>query len=159
MSEARKNHCKQQLAHSRARLRTLLASLSESEWQTPVFTEGDTWTVATVVAHLVDSERGMSIHIHRIRKGEPTLPDGFDLNRWNAGVKKRVGDLSPASLMQKLAETRAKTLEVMDSLSDEDWDKTGRHASRGEITIEQYYETIAAHEVLHTSDIRKALGR
>jgi len=159
MTEDRKNHWKQQLASSRAQLRALLTSLSEAEWQTPVFTEGDTWTVATVVAHLIDSERGMSIHIHRIRKGEPTLPEGFDLNRWNAGVKKRIGDLSPAALMQKLAETRAKTLQVMDSLADEDWDKTGRHASRGEISIEQYYETIAAHEAIHTNDIRKALGR
>ena len=54
--------------------------------------------------------------------------------------------------------TRAKTLEVMESLEDEEWALTGRHASRGEITIDQYYETIHAHEVGHLGDIRTALG-
>jgi len=47
---------------------------------------------------------------------------------------------------------------VMDSLEDGEWALTGRHASRGEITIDQYYETIHAHEVGHLGDIRVALG-
>jgi len=56
---------KQKLAQSRLQLRALLSSLTEEQWQTPVFSEGDAWTVATVVAHLIDSERGMSIQVHK----------------------------------------------------------------------------------------------
>lgn len=158
MTTNKKAAWKQKLAQSRMALRALLTSLSPEQWEAPVFSEGEPWTVTTVVSHLIDSERGMSIQIHRTRKGEETLPAGFDLDRWNAGVKDRMGVLAPAELLAQLAETRAKTLEVMDSLQDEDWSLTGRHASRGIITVEQFYETIHGHELAHTADIKTALG-
>jgi hypothetical protein len=114
--------------------------------------------VATAVAHLIDSERGLSIQVHKIRKGEETVPEGFDIHRWNAGVKKRMGDLDPAQLLAALETTRTKTLEVMQTLKDEDWARTGRNPTRGMITIEQYYETMAGHELQHTTDLKRALG-
>jgi hypothetical protein len=101
----------------------------------------------------------MSIHVHKIRKGEPTLPDNFDLNRWNAGVAGRVGETTPEELLTLLASTRTKTLAVMNSLSDEEWSLSGRHPSRGVITIEQYYETMAGHDLGHANDIRKAIEK
>jgi hypothetical protein len=100
----------------------------------------------------------MSIHIHKIRKGEPTLPEGFDLDQWNQGVAKRVGDLSAQEMVARLDATRDRTLEGLDSLTDEEWMLTGRHGSRGIITIEQYYETIMGHELNHIGEAKKALG-
>lgn len=158
MSAERRDHWKEKLSESREALFALLSDLSPEQWHTTVFAEGDKWTVATVLAHLVESERGMSIHVHRIRKGEATIPDDFDLERWNAGLTRRTGDVEPEEQMANAVATRAKTLEVMESLEDGEWTLTGRHASRGEITIDQYYETIHAHEVGHLWDIRVALG-
>jgi len=158
MTTDRKTEWKQKLAQSRMALRTLLTSLTPEQWSAPVFSEGANWTVTTVVSHLVEGEVGMSIHVHKIRKGEETLPEGFDLERWNAGVQKRMGQPAASELLAQLAETRAKTLTVMDSLNDADWDLTGRHPSRGVITIEQYYETIHFHELSHAQDIKTALG-
>ena len=77
MSAERKALWKRKLDESRTALFQLLNSLSTEQWQTTVFAEGDTWTVATVLAHLVESERGMSIHVHKIRKGEATIADRF----------------------------------------------------------------------------------
>ena len=99
MTEDKRDHWQQKLAESRAALLTLLQALSEEQWQTAVFSEGNTWTVMTVVSHLLDSERGMSIQVHKIRKGEETIPPDFDLARWNANVEKLVGDLTPAELI------------------------------------------------------------
>ena len=158
MSAKRKDHWKEKLSESREALFALLNGLSPEQWQATVFAEGDTWTVATVLAHLVESERGMSIHVHKIRKGEATIPDDFDLERWNAGLARRTGNVAPEELMANAAATRAKTLEVIDSLEDSDWELTGRHPSRGEITVDQYYETIYVHEVGHMEDIRAAVG-
>lgn len=143
---------------SRRELLTLLEGLTPDQWQAPAFSDGDTWTVTTVVAHLAENERGMSIHVHKIRKGEETIPPDFDLTRWNAGVKQRSGDPTPAELFALLANTRTRVLDVMASLKAEDWARTGRHPSRGLITIEQYYETMSDHERTHAQDIRTALG-
>ncbi len=158
MSARRRDHWKERLDESRDALFSLLNGLSPEQWQATVYAEGNTWTVATVLAHLVESERGMSIHVHKIRRGEATIPDDFDLERWNAGLTRRTGDVAPDELMANAVATRARTLQVMESLEDREWELTGRHPSRGEITIDQYYETIHAHEVGHLGDIRAALG-
>lgn len=145
------------LAEARAALLETLNRLTPEQWETVVFGEGDQWTVGTIVGHLIDSERGMSIHVHKIRKGEETLPAGFDLERWNAGVKQRVGSPTPAELLAGLEAVRARTLQGLASLGEEEWALTGRHPSRGLITIEQYYETIAGHERMHLEHIKNAL--
>ena len=158
MTTNKKEMWQQKLAQSRQALLTLLQSLQPAQWEAVVFSENEPWTVTTAVSHLLDSERGMSIQVHKIRKGEPTVPEGFDIERWNAGVKKRIGNLIPAELVAALESTRAKTLEGLASLQEEEWTLSGRHPSRGVITIEQYYETIAGHEQLHAQDIKQALG-
>ena len=149
---------KTNMAAARQQLLTLLQSLTPAQWEQSVFSENEAWTVGTMVSHLLEAERGMSIQVHKTRKGEPTIPENFDLERWNAGTQKRMGQLTPPELLSALDVTRAKTLEVLDSLRDEEWTLVGRHPSRGLITIEQYYETIAGHDLLHAQDIRAALG-
>jgi len=158
MTTNKKELWQERLAQARQSLLTLLHSLQPAQWDAVVFSENEPWTVATLVSHLIDGERGMSIQLHKIRKGEPTIPEGFDLERWNAGVKKRIGNLSPAELVAGLESTRAKTLEGLASLNEEEWALTGRHPSRGVITIEQYYETIAGHDQDHAQDIQQAIG-
>ena len=146
------------LKASRQGLLNLLETLQPEQWERTVYSEGNQWTIRTVVSHLIDSERGMSIHIHKIRKGEETLPAGFDLTSWNAGVSKRMGDLTPAELISGLEATRAKTLELLHKVEGHEWVLTGNHPSRGIITIDQYYETIHGHELIHTADMQKALA-
>jgi uncharacterized protein (TIGR03083 family) len=158
MSTDKKTKLKQKLTQARTDLENLLASLTPEQWLTPVISEGNTWTVLDIAAHLVENERGMSIHVHKIRKGQETVPPDFELNQWNAGLKDRMGQPSPADLLQNLAQTRAKTLEVLDSIRADEWGLTGRHPARGVITIEQYYETMANHDAWHTNDIKKGLG-
>jgi hypothetical protein len=155
----KKTELKQKLTQTRTELESLLASLIPEQWHVPVISEGDTWTVRDIVAHLVENERGMSIHVHKIRQGKETVPESFDLTRWNAGLKGRMGNPTPAELLEALAQTRAKTLSVLESIGPEEWSLTGRHPSRGPITIEQYYETMADHDAGHTNDIKKALKK
>lgn len=148
----------QTLSEARQELLNFLQPLTPKQWQQPIFSDGSTWTVATAVSHIIDAERGMSIQVHKARKGEPTMPEGFDIDRWNAKVQERIGELNPTELLALLDSTRSKTLDVLNSLTDDDWSKMGRHPSRGIITIEQYYETIAAHDQMHLADIKKGLG-
>jgi uncharacterized protein (TIGR03083 family) len=152
-------HWQQQLTQSREALKSALAGLSAEQWATPVYGEGQDWTVQDVISHLVDSENGMSIHIYKIRKGRETIPADFDLNRWNAGVRERTGPASPEELRQRLDATRARLLEGLATLTANEWQLTGRHPQRGIITIEQYFETIHEHERLHTNHIRQAVDQ
>ena len=121
MPQDKKQLWTEKLAQSRTDLLALLMGLQSEQWSTTVFSEGDTWTIRTVVSHLLDSERGMSIQVHKIRKGEETVPPDFDLTRWNASVQKRVGDLTPAELIAALDATRARTLAAMNTIQENEW--------------------------------------
>ena len=156
----KKSYWQHKMSALRAGSIKFLRELDAQAWQVTVYSEGGTWTVAHLVAHLVDSERGMSIHVHRIRQGKETIPADFDLDRWNAGLKKRIGgDPEPEALLTELAKVREQTFAEMNKLGDEEWALTGRHASKGIITVEQYYETMVEHEQIHIGDIKEALGQ
>ncbi|HMQ51535.1 MAG TPA: DinB family protein [Anaerolineae bacterium] len=158
MSTAKKAEYTQLLTQARTELKGFITSLSDQQLTTPVISDGGTWTVLDVLAHLAENERGMSIHVYKIRNGRGTVPEGFQINEWNAGLKERMGSPTLPELLDMLDETRAQTLETMQSLGDEEWTLTGRHPVQGIITIEQYYRTMANHDREHLADIKRGLG-
>ncbi|MCB0195547.1 MAG: DinB family protein [Anaerolineae bacterium] len=158
MSTDKKAMFKSRLAESRNELLELLNALSEEQLTTPVITDGNTWTPLDVVTHLAENERGMSIHVYKVRNGRETVPETFKINDWNAGLKERMGPHSREELIALLNENRDQTLSGLESLEDHEWELTGRHPVQGIITIEQYFETIISHDEEHTADIRKGLG-
>ena len=148
---------KQKITEARAGLESLLSSLTDEQQHLPIISEGQTWTALDIAAHVLENERAMSIHVHKIRQGKGTVPEDFDLEEWNAGLKDRAEVQSMPQLLEELKQSRIKTLEVLESINDDEWALQGRHPLRGMITIEQYYETIAGHDTWHIKDIKKAL--
>ncbi len=158
MTDNKNEFYKKQITQVRANLLDLLNSLDEAQLQTQVFSEGNTWTVLDIVAHLLENERAMSIHVHKIRTGRETLPESFDLEEWNASLQERTEPRSLAELLTDMATVRDKTLELLATIEDNEWALQGRHPLRQTITIEQFYETMAGHDSWHIKDIRQALG-
>jgi hypothetical protein len=154
----KKTELKQKLNQARSDLTGLLTSLTDAQWRTPVISDGDTWTPLNVAAHLAENERGMSIHIYKTRQGKETVPEGFKVDDWNAGLKGRMGTPTPAEVLQNLEQVRAKTLEVLETINDVEWGLKGRHPAQGLITIEEYYHVIANHDLSHLNDIKRGLG-
>ena len=148
----------QKITEARAALEDLLNGLTPEQWQTVIISEGQDWTVQDIVAHLLENERAMSIQVYKIRNGQETVPKGFDLEEWNAGLKERAPAISPQELLQSLAKVRAKTLEGLATIKEEEWALEGLHPLRQQISIEQYYETIAGHDIWHIKDIQQKLG-
>ncbi len=158
MSTDKNTLYKTEIIRARTEFVDLVSSLNEEQLQTPVISEGLTWNVLDIVAHILENERAMSIHVHKIRQGRETVPENFDLEKWNAGLKERMEPRPLEDMLTDLEQARVKTLEVLASIKEEEWDLQGHHPLRSRITIEQYYETIAGHDSWHARDIRKALG-
>jgi hypothetical protein len=158
MSTDKKAKWKEQLTAARTEFTQLLLSLDQTQLQTPVLSEDSAWTPLDIAAHLLENERGMSIHVYKIRHGRETVPEGFDLDHWNSGLKERIGTPTLQDLLQGLAEVRARTLQEIDAIEDDEWTLEGRHPFRGLINVEQYFETMVGHDRWHARDIRKGLG-
>ena len=78
----------------------VLSILQPEDVESHVYTtEGVEWKVRDVLAHLADAERGLLGQIRRLLVGQPTVPDDFDLNRWNRSAVRRRKDQTYAKFL------------------------------------------------------------
>ena len=153
-----KANIQDKLAQNRAALFTLLQGLTDEQWQTAVFSEDTIWTVADMVRHLEGAERSMIALMANIQQGGEGASEDFDLARFNASRIKKSKEQQPLDLMETMEKNREDLLVFMDSLTEEDWQKKGRHGSLHIMTIEEICHIIADHEATHAHDIAQAIG-
>lgn len=114
--------------------------------------EGE-WCLKEVAAHMRDAEKLYRRQIETIgRRRNPTLPheplDVFPAER----------DYTRESLQQLLyeyADAREETVWLLRSLDEYDWQRTGVHPYRGEVTIYAIVREIHEHDLEHLYQARK----
>lgn len=146
------------MADARRLLEDTMRTMTPEQWEMPVQADGEQWTARQLVIHLSTAEPGLLVQMQRTVVGEQTIPDDFDLNRWNNSRVRKGADLTQADLQARLAENRAQVLAFVDTLTEADMGKEGRHPLFGMMTIAAYLQLIGDHELLHTGEIRAALG-
>lgn len=96
--------------------------------------------------------------IMAIARGENTIPEDFDLERFNRrSVEKRAEttvEEARAALMQTAAERDA----WLDTIDDAALDKQGRHGSMRILSIAEILKVVAGHDRTHADDIARALN-
>lgn len=145
------------LTETRAPLWNFLQNLDEEQWETAVQTEDEQWTVSDIVRHLTNAESGMTNLIKQFQQGKNPVPPDFDRERYNNRAVAKKQDMTPSELMEAMSSNRAKLLEFIETLEEEDWQKKGRHASLNIYTIAEVCHIIADHEKAHLQDMQAAL--
>jgi len=134
------------------------AALTDEQWQTEVYTEGESWTIRSILAHFVTSERGLLELFESIRQGGPGASDDFSIDHYNARQQEKTRDLSAPELLKQFAEARAETVKWIAGLSQEELALRGRHPSMGHVTLAEMLKMIYLHNQLHFRDFRKLVG-
>ena len=153
----KKAEIKQFLQNARQDLFATLDQISDEQWTTAVFSEGDTWTVEDILRHLTDSQRSMTGLMTKIRDTGEGVPDDFDLARWNASRVNKYRAKGREQLLTQLESDQAQLFSFIDALADDDWQKEGRHGAGDIISIEQICRIIGGHEQIHAADIKAAI--
>ena len=130
-------------------------ALSDEQWQREVYTEGATWTIRSVLAHFVTSERGLLKLFKDIREGGVGVLDDFSIDYYNARQQEKTKDLTPQELLAQFAEVRADTAEWVSGLSQDDLAKEGRHPFLGQVQLVEMLRMIYLHNQIHIRDFRK----
>lgn len=159
MSE-RKDALRAHLEQRHAETWPVLQSLTEQDMQVSVYTDGDqTWTVRDLIGHLADGERGNLGQVQRLLAGEQTVPEDFDLDRWNRSAVRKSAANQPAEHLRSIEEHFNQSLEFLEGLRDEDLDRVGRHSSLQMLTAEGFLRRMVDHRAEHVADIQAALKR
>jgi hypothetical protein len=137
---------------------SVLSSLKDDDLAHPVFGDGEAkWSVGDLVGHLADAEPGILGQVRRLLAGKATVPEDFDLNRWNRSAVRRSRGRSLPDLLNEILTAHRAALETLGGVEEPSLDWTGRHASGDILTVEGFFRRMVDHRRDHTADIRRAL--
>ena len=139
------------------RFATLFAGLTDEQWQSEVYTEGESWTIRNVLSHFVTSERGLLKLFERIRTTGEGSAEEFSIDRYNAAQQYKTKELSPQELLEQYKAMRADAVVWTLSLSESDLEKIGRHPFLGMTTIREMIKMLYIHNLTHYRDMKKVL--
>lgn len=128
--------------------------LNDAQWQTQVYTEGDTWTMREVLAHFVTAERGFLRLFGDILEGGKGIPEDFSIDRYNASQQEKSKDLTTEELLNQFAAVRAQMVEWVGARSLEELNLEGRHPFLGQVTLGDMIKMVYRHNQIHFRDFR-----
>ena len=117
--------------------------------------EGE-WSLVEVVAHMADVDERARERVERILDEDDPELAPFDQDA--LAESERYRDRALADEVERLATTRAAHLDLLDSLGDEQWERTGRHGEHGRMTVRDYEAHCAAEDVDHLAQIAETLA-
>lgn len=117
----------------------------------------DKWSISEIVAHLGDAEIVTGFRM-RLILGAPGAPvAAYDQDSWvtRGHYEKR----DPRKSAEQFRVLREANLELLESLTPEQWKNYGMHSERGQETIELMVRMAAGHDINHLLQIERIVGR
>jgi hypothetical protein len=158
MSETRLQGLIAKLERGQRKTAEAFRSLSPEQWERPIYDDPETWTVRSLLAHFLSSERVLLSLCQDVADGGPGAPEGFDFDAFNAEQQRILKDVAPAALMDQLVAARTQTLDWLRKLEENQLDRIGRHPALGEVTLEVMLTAIYGHQLIHMRDLQSKLA-
>jgi acyl-phosphate glycerol 3-phosphate acyltransferase len=146
-----------QLAEIPDRLRAAVASLTDSQLDTPYRPDG--WTVRQVVHHLADAQMNWYIRTRlALTEDNPTVKP-YDENQWAELHDARTAPVEPS--LKLLEGIHQRWVDLFHSLSDAQWKASIIHPERGTFALHTTLTLVVWHGRHHTAhivELRKRMG-
>lgn len=111
------------------------------------------WSAAEIVQHLADSEMISAIRLRRLLvEDNPAIqayPEAVYAERFFYNER----DIAPA--LEAFRAARATTVQLLERMTEEDWQRKGTHSESGAYGTEIWLKSYAAHAHDHAGQIRR----
>lgn len=118
------------------------------------------WCIREIVAHLADDELVGAYRIRLILSAPGTAIQAFDQDVWAQRGRYSTRDIIDSLTLYRTL--RVANLELLQSLTAEEWDMFGVHAERGIESLRDIAMYFAGHDINHfrqIESIRRRLGK
>lgn len=142
------------LDHYRSALADLdeaVAGITEADLDRPQASGG--WTARQVIHHLADSEAMAYIRLRRLIAEDSPLIRAYDEPEW---ARRLHYDRPIEASLAVVAAVRASSLQLLESLTPSEWERTGTHSESGAYSADRWLLIYAEHTHGHANQIRKA---
>ena len=114
------------------------------------------WTVREIAHHLADSELTSAIRLRRLIAEDEPLIQGYDEVAFVRRL--HVTERPIATSVDAAAAARASSYTILESLTEDEWGRTGRHSDSGEYSVGEWLRTYANHPWDHAEQARRVLA-
>ena len=111
------------------------------------------WSAVEIVQHLADSEMNSAIRLRKLLVEEKPQIQGYDQDLYAARLQYNERDTAPA--LESFRGSRSTSLQLIERMTDEDWQREGTHGESGRYTCEDWLRIYAAHAHGHADQIRR----
>jgi hypothetical protein len=139
------------LRTSEAVLRRGLEGLSHQQLTRPEAT--GKWSVRHVAQHLADSELVWGYRLRMVLAHDRPSLVGYDQDLWADRLRYNEADAHQA--LDVFGVLRGANLRLLDGASNQDLDRAGLHAERGEESVRHMIRLYAGHDLLHLRQIKR----
>ena len=113
------------------------------------------WSIVEILAHLAEDDIATYWRYRQMIEHDGVPLSGFDQELWaRLGNYQSWGSDEALALFRLL---RNANLRMLESLSAEQWKRSGDHAERGRLTVADLARHMAAHDVNHLRQIESLL--
>jgi hypothetical protein len=115
--------------------------------------DGDGWTARMVVHHLADSEATAYVRLRRLIAEDDAQIVGYDESEF---ARRLHYDRPIDSSLALLGAVRQASLDLLESLTPEEWERAGTHTESGRYSVDRWLEIYVRHPHEHAEQIRRA---
>lgn len=128
-----------------------IEGMSEAEWDARE-APGE-WSPREIIHHLADSEMNSAIRIRKLIIEDAPILQGYDQEEY---ARRLHYDRPIENSLLALQAARATTAELLDRMTDADWQSAGTHTESGPYTAYDWLRNYAEHCEQHADQIRRA---
>ncbi len=113
------------------------------------------WTPRQIAHHLADSEMMSAMRLRRLIAEESPVIHGYDEAEF---AMRLTFDRPIAPSLEAMRYARESTAQILDRMSEADWQRTGTHTESGPYSVEKWLTIYAAHGHDHAAQIKRSRG-
>jgi hypothetical protein len=113
------------------------------------------WSVVEVVCHLRDAEERALERMRLMRDEDNPVITAYNQEAWAKERNYAATDLREA--LAAFNRFRAQHIAELAQLSPQQWERSGQHEERGNMTISSHTLHMAAHDAIHAAQIARQL--
>jgi DinB superfamily len=111
------------------------------------------WSAREIVHHLGDSESTSAGRLRKLLVEDNPLIEGYDQDQFATRLRYNERDMAPALEVFRCA--RESNMQLLNLMSEEDWQRGGTHSESGRYTTEDWLVIYAKHAHNHAAQIQR----
>ena len=111
------------------------------------------WSAREIVHHLGDSESFSAARLRKLLIEDNAVIQGYDQDEYATKLRYNERDMAPA--LEAFRCARESTMQVIQLMTDDDWNRAGTHSESGRYTTEDWLRIYAAHAHNHAAQIQR----